>query len=359
MVGNAGAGPAGPTIRSVAIAAGVSVSTVSRVVRGHADVQENTRKHVLDVIKALNYRPSPIARALVSGRSPTLGFLVSDIANPFYPQLAKSVEREARKCGYAVVICNTDDDPTETLQYIEMLRDLGAAGIIQASGGPDDGAVVDAAGGCRRVTFTNRRPTAKACNYVVSDNELGAVTLTEHLVSLGHRRIGFVTGPEFATNARDRLEGFRKVMGRLGLDGEALVSEGTFDVTSGRRAVQSWLEAGELPTAIIGVNDQVAVGVLEALHSARLTVPNQVAVAGFDDVELADSSLLGLTSVRQHIDRMGREAVQIALQTMSGESTGGPIQRVIAPELAIRQTTNWDVRVQRPARDSIAFSEAL
>jgi LacI family transcriptional regulator len=336
----------------------VSVSTVSRVVRGHADVQKETRERVLEVIRELNYRPSPIARALVSGRSPTLGLLVSDIANPFYPQLAKSVEREARRRGYAVVICNTDDDPKETQQYIEMLRDLGAAGIIQASGGPDDAAVVEAVGGWQRVTFTNRRPTAKDCNYVVSDNELGASTLTEHLVSLGHRRIGFVAGPDYATNARERLQGFRQVMARLGGQGQALITEGTFEVTSGRRAVQSWLQAGELPTAIIGVNDQVAVGVLEALHYANLTVPDQVAVAGFDDVELADSTLVGLTSVRQHIDRLGREAVQIALQTTSGKGTTRRIQRVIAPELAVRQTTNWEVGLQRPARDAKAFSEA-
>lgn len=332
-------GPVGPTIRSVAEAAGVSVSTVSRVVREHSDVEDGTRARVLRVIGELGYRPSPIARALVSGHSPTLGLLVSDITNPFYPQLAKTIEQAARKSGYAVVICNTDDDPLETRQYVQMLTDLGVGGVIQASGGLDDESVIAQLGSWQRVVFANRRPTFERCHYVVSDNEAGSVALTVHLLEQGHRSIGFIAGPEHASTARERLSGFLKATGAAGSRCRAIVSPGNFTIESGHRAVRGWVQRSELPTAIIGVNDLVAVGALEEIVRDGLLVPEDVAVAGFDDTEFAASELIGLTSVRQHIDQMGREALQLLLRLVKGRRPAAPTHKVLLPELAVRRST--------------------
>jgi LacI family transcriptional regulator len=273
------------------------------------------------------------------GRSPTLGLLVSDITNPFYPQLAKSVEQEARRRGYAVVMCNTGDDPDDTVHYAEMLRDLGAASLIQASGGRSDALLIDTVGSWRRVVFINRRPKLDRCHFVVSDNEMGAVALTQHLLIQGHRRIGFIAGPEYASNAHERLNGFTRAMDDLGDAGQRTVISGDFTAESGRAGVRQWLAGGELPTAMIGVNDQVAVGILEALASSGLTVPDQVAVAGFDDIDLAGSTLLGLTSVRQHIERMGQEAVAIALSGSDSHAAPDPVHVVLQTELAIRRST--------------------
>jgi LacI family transcriptional regulator len=314
-----------PTIADVATAAGVSISTVSRVVRDHTDVSAPTRAAVLAAIERMGFRPSSIARALVSGRSHTIGLLVSDIANPFYPQIAKSVEREAARHGYKVIISNTDDSVDETAQLLSRLIEHGIDGIVHASVGSDEELVRDSLTGRVPVVFTNRRPRSTVANFVVADNELGARELTQHMVELGHRRLGFIGGPAFATNALERLSGFLTVMKEAGLD-SSLVAEAGFDIESGRLVARQWLIGPNRPTAIIGVNDLVTLGAMEAALEVGLRIPVDVAMAGFDDIQLASSSLIGLTSVSQHIDRMGQRAVQVLLELMEEPTADEPSQ---------------------------------
>lgn len=327
-----------PTIVDVATAAGVSISTVSRVVRDHPDVGANTRAAVLAVIARLGYHPSSLARALVSGRSQTIGLLVSDIANPFYPQLAKSVEREAAHQGYKVIIANTDDSVEQTMQHLSRLLGHGIDGIVHASVGADEQVVLDSLEGKAPVVFTNRRPRSELAHYVVTNNELGARQLTEHMLSLGHRRLGFIGGPQFAANARERLKGFLDAMKSVG-EADAFVAEGGFDIESGRSAARRWLADRNRPTAIIGVNDLVALGAMEAALEGGLEIPVDVAIGGFDDIQLASSSLIGLTSVSQHIDQMGQRSVQVLLGLLEGPLPDHPIQEVLLPTLQVRRTT--------------------
>lgn len=325
-----------PTINDVAAAAGVSVATVSRVVRDHRDVRDATRERVLRVIDELGYRPSSLARALVSGYVRTIGLLVSDITNPFYPQLAKSIEREARRADYAVVICNTEDEPNESLRYVRRLRDQGTAGVIHASAGLDEKDVLAAIGDPRRIVFANRRPTSSAPSYVVSDNVAGGRLLAEHLLGMGRRRIGFIAGPAWAANSRERLAGLRARAAEAGA--EVLVAQGDFTPASGVKAVQAWLSVSRRPTAIVGVSDQVALGAVAALLEHGVEIPGEVAVAGFDDIEFAASQIVGLTSVAQHIDDMGRRAVRLLLRQLAAPKPR--VQRVeLAPTLVVRRTT--------------------
>ncbi len=326
------------TIVDVARAAGVSVSTVSRVARNHPDVNSETRGSVLEVIRSLGYRPSPIARALVAGHSQTIALLVGDIANPFYPQLAKGIEREAREGGYALVICNTDDREQETERYVQRLVDEGVGGVIHASVGPDEERTLEQLRDVAKVVFTNRRPRSAETNYVVADSYAGAVDVTQHLVQLGHRRIGFVKGPQFATNADERLQGFLHAVNAAGV--EPVLADGDFAPESGTRAVARWLEEGICPTAVIGVDDVVALGAYDALLEAGLRIPEDVAVAGFDNIQLAGSRLIGLTTVAQHIDRLAVRAVRMLLGLISGQSVdGAPLHEVIRPELLVRRST--------------------
>jgi LacI family transcriptional regulator len=326
-----------PTIGDVADAAGVSISTVSRVVRQHADVKQETREKILGVIETLGYRPSPVARALVAGRSRTVGLLVSDIANPFYPELAKAIEHEARKFGYVLVICNTEDNVREAKRYVQRLLGQGIDGIIHASVGNDEDSVLSLVGSNTPVVFTNRRPRSPSCHFVVADNRAGAIVLTQHLLEHGHRRIGFVGGPAYASNAQDRLDGFKTAMAKR-LDAEALIHLGEFSPQTGLEGVRRWIDEGRLPTAIIGVNDSVALGTLEGLLDAGRSVPGDVALAGFDDIEMASSRLVGLTTVAQHIDRMGHRAMHI-LRRLLESRPPRPIQEIIQPTLVIRRTT--------------------
>lgn len=343
------------TIVDVARVAGVSVSTVSRVIRGHDEVSEDTRVRVQSVIDRLAYRPSGVARALVAGYSKTVGLVVSDITNPFYPQLAKSVEREADRRGYALVICNTEDNPVEAVALIRRLFDQGVDGVIHASVGRDEDDVLAVAGDTRRIVFVNRRPRSSQASYVVADNVKAAALLTQHMIDAGHRRIGFVGGPSWAANAQERLDGFLKTTRERGA--EALVAEGDFTVQSGSDAVVAWIESGNPPTAVIGVNDTVALGAVSALVE-RSGPALQMAVGGFDDTDLAGLHLIGLTSVAQHIDEMGRKAMRLLLRQLAGK-TWRATHLVLEPTLHVRRSSigqgiQWgnyvNPSVGRPAR---------
>ena len=276
----------GPTIVDVARSAGVSVSTVSRVVRDHPDVGAETRARVHAAIDTLGYRPSPIARALVSGQTRLLALLVSDIANPFYPQLAKSVEQAAKRDDYTVIICNTEDRTAETRRYIERLLRQGLDGVIHASAARDEKVLLSLMDDPRRVVFTNRRPSSNSVSYVVSDNRSGAIELTRYLLSRGHRRIGFIAGPSFARDATERLDGFAA-----------------------------------------------------ALAAGGLRVPQDVALAGFDGVQLVASRIFDLTTVDQHIEQMGRLAVQILLRQLADGASDVPTHEVLPTELLLRGST--------------------
>lgn len=328
-----------PTINDVAARAGVSISTVSRAMRGGAEVSEATRERVQQVVRELGYRPSSIARALVAGQTRVLALLVSDLSNPFYPQLAKAVEREASSAGYAVVICNTDDDDEAALRSLERLLMQGLDGVIYASGSGNEGKLLELLGEPRRLVFANRRPRTEACSFVVSDNKHGSVELTRHLLELGHRHIGFVSGPSFAANATERLAGFHEAL-REYPDATALVSTGPFAKETGLHAVGGWLDHRFPLTAVIGVNDTVALGALEAILDRGLRVPEDVAVAGFDNVDLASSAILRLTTVAQDIQTMGSTAVRLLLDQLRSAEDFVPQHTVLSATLLPRRTTD-------------------
>jgi LacI family transcriptional regulator len=288
-------------------------------------------------VDQLGYRPSPIARALVSGQTRLLALLVSDITNPFYPQLAKSVEQEAKRDNYTVVICNTADRTAETRRSLERLIQQGLDGVIHASVARDEKVVLSLIGDARRVVFTNRRPSEGSVSYVVSDNHGGAAELTRHLLSQGHQRIGFVAGPAFARNAVERLDGFLEVMATTA-DAEPYVAQGDFTTEGGARAIQNWMQADPSPTAVIATNDSVALGALEALTDLRLRVPADVALAGFDGVRLAASRIIDLTTVDQHIEQMGRLAVRTLLRQLA-DPVSAPRREVLPTRLLLRGST--------------------
>jgi LacI family transcriptional regulator len=324
------------TIIDVAQRAGVSISTVSRVVRGRDEVSAATRERVQAVINSLDYRPSPIARALVSGQTKLIALLVSDIRNAFYPQLAMSVEREAAKLGYAVVICNTGDKVRETRRFMERLVAQGLDGVIHASATGQEDGIVELLASPKRIVFVNRASNLNECSAVISGNRQGAAELTRHLLDLGHRSIGFIAGPPYAQNAEERRRGFLEVA-----DGVARtqVFDGDFSAASGAAAVEQWRKDRGLPSAIIGVNDTVAIGLLDAALRHQLRVPEDLAVAGFDNIAVAASELVNLTTVGQPIDRMARRAVKILARQLEGPETFEPVHERLGSVLIVRRST--------------------
>jgi DNA-binding LacI/PurR family transcriptional regulator len=323
-------------MEDVASAAGVSVSTVSRVVRDKGEVSPETRAKIEDVIAKLGFRPSFLARALVAGATRTIALLVSDLDDPFYPRLAKAIGQEALNHGLGVVVCNTDDQTAESVDFVERLHDR-VDGVIHASVGLDENEVLAALGASHRIVFTNRRPASVVVSYVVSDNRAGSIALTNHLIGLGHRRIGFISGPEWASNSQDRLAGFAAAMTAAQL--QPIHSEGAFGVDSGARAVQRWIMDGNLPSAIIGANDMIALEAWAALRESNVAVPGDIAIAGFDDTPIARSPLIAMTSVAQPIEEMARRAVRLLVDQLAGSSQA-PVQVVLEPTLIARASTS-------------------
>lgn len=324
----------GVTIKDVARLSGVSISTVSRVIRNRDDVSDDTRLKVQTFIKELAYRPSGVARALIGGYSRTIALLVSDITNPFYPQLAKSVEREASAHGYALVICNTEDDPVEAVALFKRLIEQGVDGMIHASVGSEEEEVIALARDAHRIVFANRRPRSREVSYVVADNAKAATLLTSHLADLGHRRIGFIAGPAWASNAAERLEAFLRTAEDRGV--EAVVFHGEFAMESGLAAVRAWAATVRPPSAVIGVNDTVALGAISGMIGPGLSL--ETAVAGFDNVEAAGSQLVGLTTVGARIDEMGKRCVRLLLRQLNGKSNP-PRREVLEPVLRVGRTS--------------------
>lgn len=341
------------SIADVALSADVSASTVSRVVRNMGDVSPATRARVMETVDRLGYRPSPIAQALVSGRTRTFGLLVSDLSNPFYPELAKSIEQEAEKNGYALVICNTEDDATVTLQYLQRLLDQRIEGIIHASVASEESEIEALLRGTP-LLYTNRRPRSPLSSYVVGDNRSGAAALVRHLIDIGHTRIAFVHGPGDASNADERLSGLLDTASVFAHVEEPIVVPGSgFDRESGARAARALLSAPRPPTAVVGVNDTVALGVLETVIELGLRVPDDVAVAGFDDIALASSSLVNLTSVTPHTSEIGRRTVRVLLRLLAGTRPKG-IREVIEPTLVVRRSTGGGTGARAGAVDGAA-----
>ncbi|MCL4559455.1 MAG: LacI family transcriptional regulator [Chloroflexi bacterium] len=340
----------GVTILDVAERAGVSVSTASRALTGHPDVSAQTRKQVLGASQELGYRPSLLAQSLVLGRTSTIGLLVSDIANPFYPALAKSIEDAASNFGYIVVLCNTDDDPPRSLKYLDRLIAQGVDGIIHASVGEDEKHLSLASQAGVPVVVLNRRPRLlRDVDVVISDNQKGAEEIVTHLLELGHRTIGHIAGPEYATLCEDRLAGYRRALEKKGIPfNPELVVRSKFTHEAGAQAVQELLQREPRTTAIFAVNDVVALGAMDALLERGLEIPRQISLVGFDDIEISRSPTVQLTTVRQNLVEMGRLGVMQLVDAMSNPETHQPQRIVLEAGVVLRNTAAQPADIPQP-----------
>lgn len=323
------------TIAEVAARAGVSTATVSRVLSGSAAARPATRDRVLAAARELDYRPSAIARALKRRETRTLGLLVTDVGNPFYPQVVAAVEAAAHELGYGIVLANGGNDVTRELQHLELLAERRVDGLIVASAhvtGDHLGRVERAR---LPVVLVNADVPTAGVASVSTDHRLGARLATAHLVELGHRRIGHISAPTSHAAAQARLEGVRD---ETPSTNPPVVVEGNADIAGGAAAVAPMLEAGV--TAIVAYNDLTAIGVLRALRAAGSRVPEQVSVVGFDDIEMAAWTDPPLTTVRQPIADLGRWAVERLVAGMRGAAAEGSAEHArLAPTLVVRAST--------------------
>ncbi len=311
------------TIADVAARAGVSTATVSRVLSGRRRGRSVTRERVLAAVSAIDYRPSDIARSLKRQATRTLGLLVTDIQNPYFPQLVRAIEDQAHAAGYALLLCNGADDPVREAAYLESL----AARRV-------DGLVIAASRLTRRHARALERlraPTVLVnCESpngewpsAMSDNRKGGRLAAEHLMDLGHRHLGLVTvAGEDA--ARERELGVRDAMGGAPRGRSLRVVTGPAGVVAGEASVTRLLARYPEVTGIVCYNDALALGVLRGVRAAARRVPHDTSVVGFDDIDLAAFAEPSLTTVRQDIPRLARWAVDRLLEDLRDPAAERP-----------------------------------
>jgi LacI family transcriptional regulator len=300
--------------------AGVSIATASRVLNGSSHpVSEATRSRVLAAADELGYRPSELARALVKRTSRIVGVIVGDIVDPYFAEIARGVEDVAAQVGHLTMVCNADRRPAAELAHLGVLRDYHAAGVVFAGSGYEHAAEEPAlralvgelqAAGTMVVALAVRDLD---CPSVLVDNRAAAREATDHLLSLGHRRIAFVEGPAGLHTSAHRREGFDAAIAAAGA--EAVVLAGGFDFEAGAAAAGVLMD--DLPDAVLAVNDEAAIGLLTALRRAGVDVPAQVSVAGIDDTRPA--RLVDLTSVSLPLHELGERAAQVILEGAEGD----------------------------------------
>lgn len=329
------------TLRDVADKANVSIATVSAVINRNKYVSPELTERVKKAIQELNYKPNGVARGLRTKRSYTLGLVISDITNPFFPEIARGVEDRADRAEYSVFLSNTDADPRREARCVENLRSKGVDGIIFTSIRTNDESV-------RRLheegfpfVLINRQVENLDLDYVGVDNERGAYKAVKYLISLGHERIGYIGGAIHSTASKARHDGYRKALEDHGIEYDpALVEEGYLKQEGGYAAARRLLAPANRPTAIFAANDLMALGVLDVASDLHLRVPEDLAVVGFDDIKLASQANIQLTTVRQPRYEMGQLAVDLLLERLDHEEKRHlPPQKIILPcDLVVRKT---------------------
>ena len=306
------------------------------VTRGEEGVSEEKREAILKAIEELNYRPNVMARSLVERRTRILGVMVSDLRNPFFGAVVSGIEARAGELGYRVLF-NTGDRQAELEERaIESLLELRVDGLILASPRVDDEFIAHA-GRSVPVVVLNRHTSDDSSDSVTNDNMTGARLAVEHCVSFGHQSIAFITGGDSAA-AKVRREGYVRAMREFDLEEHIVIVEGAHTEEGGHRGARELLKSKALPTAIFASNDLCAIGAMNALEEAGLTVPNDVSLIGYDNTTLAALRHIGLTSIDQPGNVMGRSAIDRLSERIDGERHT-PRHDVVAPSLVVRSTT--------------------
>lgn len=321
----------GATIRDVARCAAVSVASVSRALNGATNVHPDTRARILAAADALGYVPHAGARSLSLARSHAIGVVLPDLHGEFFSEIIRGIDREASARGYHLLLSNIQDDRDHVVQALRAMR--GRVDGLVAMAPHVDPAALRSMLPVSLPTVTINTPAPQGGSTLRVDNRGGAEAITRHLVSIGRRHIAYIAGPAGNSDAQERFDGFRSA---LPPHAEVRVVEGDFTEASGAAAVAELLASGVPFDAIFAANDMMALGALQALRDAGRQVPEDVALAGFDDVPLA--RYLSLTTIRVHMADLGTRAAARLIALLEGTSDA-PADELIIPALIVRGTT--------------------
>lgn len=331
-------------IRTVAERSKVSIATVSRTINGITTVNPELARRVWEAIEELNYYPNTQARSLVSGRSRIFGLIVSEITNPFFPELIQGFEDIAVAHGYEILVSSTNYDIKRMNQCIRRMLERKVEGVAVMTFGIEEPLLQQLSERNIPLVLIDFHLQNALSDTLVVDYHRGIRQGVQHLAALGHRNIAFISGPAQLHSARGRRAAFVESMEEVGIpSGEVLVVEGDHTLEGGLQAFQQLSKQEEMPTAIVCSNDMTAIGVLRAAYKAGMRVPDDLSLIGFDDIHLAQFTFPPLTTVLMSRLEIARAAFE-ALRTHAERPAGQPevkTDRTISTQLVVRQSTAY------------------
>lgn len=323
------------SIKDIAKVAEVSHSTVSRALRNSPLISDETKARIRRIAQEMGYSPSAIARSLVTKRTQTLGLVVTTIADPFVAEVVRGVEERALDEGYSVILCQSQADPEREIAAVEILREKRVDAIIITASRVGNLYLPLLERLAVPIVLINNQQEGRYVYSVGTDNVQGGHLAVRYLLELGHTRIGYITGPEWAAASRQRLRGARQALREQGLDLDpTLIVQGDGRAEGGEEAITCLLRHPVPPTAVFCYNDMTAIGATRAAQRAGLQIPKDISIIGYDDIALAAYVTPPLTTIRQRKYEMGAQATEIALALLND---GEFVEHVLIPgELVIR-----------------------
>ena len=326
-------------IKEVAKRARVSTATVSRTVNQVGIVRPETSEKVWRVIHALGYQPNTYARALVSGKSHLLGLIISDIANPFFPELVKCFENCALANGMEVIVANTNYDPDRMSLSVRRMLQRNVDGVAVMTSEMEKGLIINMERRRIPMVFLDTGRVRSRISNLRVDYARGIRETVEYLIRLGHRHIAFISGPLELRSARTRRSAFMKWLKYYGLlPNDALIPFGNHKIDGGEKAMEQLLAVPQRPTAVLASNDLTAIGALRAIHAAELKVPEDISLVGFDDIDFSQYTQPALSTIRLSRSQLAEKAMKALLDIIRGKSHRGREYRV-ETHLIVRGST--------------------
>ncbi len=328
------------TLKDIAKEVGVSYATVSRALSGHPEVNKNTRKKIIEMAEEMGYQPNAIAQGLVKNETKTIGLLIPDITNPFFPAIARGIEEAAVEKGYSTFLCNTNWNKNIEKKYLNVLIQKQVDGLILTPSSES----TDHLKFIKKLTppkvFVNKIIDNSSDTFIIIDNKKGAYQAVEHLIKKGHENIAFIGGEKSSTANKERLTGYKNAMQDNGLKiNNDYVKMKGFNRTSGYFIMKEMLMSeGCQITAVFSANDLLALGAIQAIKEANFNIPEDIAIVGFDDIEFASLPEIQLTTVSQPKYQMGQIAFDALYEKLTGQKTKER-KIILEPSLIIRGTS--------------------
>ncbi|HEV8139217.1 MAG TPA: LacI family DNA-binding transcriptional regulator [Pyrinomonadaceae bacterium] len=327
------------TLADIARALGVSKMTVSRAINNHSEISPETRARILEAAQRMNYRPNQFARALTTNRSYLLGVVVPDLMHSYFAEICRGIESVAKPLGYQNLICSTDEDAASEEDEIGALLPRTDGLIVASSALPTETKFY------RRLTrehaklvLIDRQLEGVKCPMVTTDDVKVGLLATNHLIGLGHRRVGHLKGTA-ASTAQMRFEGYKKALlqNRIPFDA-SLVRECGFTEGDGYRSMKEWLATNHAPSAIFAANDPAAIGAMTAINEGGLRIPDDVAIVGGGNIHYGDMLRVPLTTVAWSTSEMGQNAARLLVAMVEGKKRPKETHIIVEPELVVRES---------------------